>query len=82
MGYVLLLFQQQISIGARYFALFLVVSGGYITQPVILGWVSNTVSGHYKRSVSSAVQLSVGDLSESSRHWYSLTGRRRRTGLE
>lgn len=62
-GYVLLLCQQQISIGVRYFALFLVVSGGYITQPVILGWVSNTVSGHYKRSVSSAVQLGVGNLS-------------------
>jgi len=32
-GYILLLCQQSLAVGVRYFALFLVVSGGYITQP-------------------------------------------------
>lgn len=61
-GYVLLLCQQQISTGVRYFALFVIVSGGYITQPIALGWLSNTVSGHYKRSVSSATQIGLGNM--------------------
>lgn len=60
-GYILLLSQRQISVGVRYFALFLVVSGGYITQPVTLAWLSNNVSGHYKRSVASAMQVGFGN---------------------
>ena len=61
-GYVLLLCQRHIVVGVRYFALFLIVSGGYISQPVILAWLSNTVSGHYKRAISSAVQIGFGNL--------------------
>ena len=61
-GYVLLLCQEQISIGVRYFSLFLIVSGGFMTQPTTIGWLSNTVSGHYKRSVASAMQIGVGNL--------------------
>ncbi|KXJ93612.1 major facilitator superfamily domain-containing protein [Microdochium bolleyi] len=61
-GYVLLLCGNSLSVGVRYFALFLIVGGGYITQPVILGWLSNTMSGHYKRSVSSAVQIGLGNV--------------------
>ncbi|KAM0346320.1 hypothetical protein ACHAPU_005751 [Fusarium lateritium] len=38
------------------------VTGGYITQPVLLGWLSNTMSGHYKRSISSAVQIGLGNI--------------------
>jgi len=38
------------------------VPGGYITQPIVLGWMANVVSGHYKRSVSSAVQIGIGNL--------------------
>ena len=48
--------------GVKYFALFLVVPGGYITQPITLAWVSNTMSGHYKRSVAAAVQVGFGNI--------------------
>ncbi|QPC70580.1 hypothetical protein HYE68_001332 [Fusarium pseudograminearum] len=61
-GYILLLCQQNIPTGARYLSLFMLVSGGYITQPVLLGWLSNTMSGHYKRSISSAVQIGLGNI--------------------
>ncbi|KXJ92543.1 major facilitator superfamily domain-containing protein [Microdochium bolleyi] len=61
-GYVMLLCQARLSVGAQYFALFLIMGGGFTTMPVILGWLSNTMSGHYKRSVSSAVQIAVGGL--------------------
>ena len=33
-----------------------------MTQPTTIGWLSNTVSGHYKRSVASAMQIGVGNL--------------------
>ncbi|OCL01695.1 MFS general substrate transporter [Glonium stellatum] len=61
-GYILLLCQSHLSTGAKYFALFLVVPGGYITQPITLAWVSNTMSGHYKRSVAAAVQVGFGNI--------------------
>lgn len=61
-GYVILLCQHRVTVAVQYFSLFLLVSGGYITQPVLIGWLSNTMSGHYKRSVSSAVQIGFGNL--------------------
>lgn len=61
-GYIMLLAQNNLSAGVKYFALFLIVPGGYITQPVVLVWMSNLVSGHYKRSVSSAMQVGFGNL--------------------
>lgn len=61
-GYALLLSQHHVTIGVRYFALFLVVSGGYMTQPVTIAWIANNVSGHYKRSIASAVQIGFGNL--------------------
>lgn len=61
-GYIMLLAQSNLSAGVKYFALFLVVPGGFITQPIVLAWLSNLVSGHYKRSVSSAVQIGFGNL--------------------
>ncbi|THY37059.1 MFS general substrate transporter, partial [Aureobasidium pullulans] len=54
-GYVILLAQQGLSVAVKYFALFLVVPGGYITQPIVLAWVQNCMSGHYKRSISAAM---------------------------
>ncbi|KAI0121318.1 major facilitator superfamily domain-containing protein [Xylariales sp. AK1849] len=62
LGYILLLCQQRVAVGVRYFALFLVVSGGYTTQPVTLVWLANNVSGHYKRAVSSACQVGFGNI--------------------
>ena len=61
-GYILLLAQHQLSSGVKYFALFLIVGGGYTTQPITLAWLSNLVSGHYKRSVSSAMQVGFGNI--------------------
>jgi MFS-type transporter involved in bile tolerance (Atg22 family) len=61
-GYIMLLAQENLSAGIKYLALFLIVPGGYITQPVVLVWMSNLVSGHYKRSVSSGMQVGVGNL--------------------
>jgi dipeptide/tripeptide permease len=61
-GYILLLAQSHLSTGVKYFALFLIVPGGYITQPITLVWMSNLVSGHYKRSVSSGMQVGFGNI--------------------
>ncbi|KAI0139300.1 major facilitator superfamily domain-containing protein [Pestalotiopsis sp. NC0098] len=61
-GYILLLCQHHVSVGVRYFALILVVSGGYTTQPITLTWLANNVSGHYKRAVSSAAQVGFGNI--------------------
>jgi hypothetical protein len=61
-GYILLLAQHHLSTGVKYFALFLVVPGGYMAQPITLVWLSNLVSGHYKRSVSSAMQVGLGNV--------------------
>lgn len=61
-GYIMLLAQDNLSAGVKYFALFLIVPGGYITQPITLVWLSNLVSGHYKRSVSSAMQVGLGNI--------------------
>ncbi|KAI5199937.1 MFS general substrate transporter [Aureobasidium subglaciale] len=61
-GYSVLLAQEGLSVGVKYFALFLVVPGGYITQPIVLAWVQNCMSGHYKRSVSAAMTVGFGNL--------------------
>lgn len=61
-GYAILLDMLSVPVGARYFALFLITSGGYIAQPVVLVWLSNNVSGHYKRGVSSAMQVGLGNI--------------------
>ena len=60
-GYVILLTQQGVSVGARYFAVYLVTVGGYIAQPVILVWLNNNMGGHYKRSISAAIQIGLGN---------------------
>ena len=60
-GWVMLLCQESIPKGARYFALYAITCGGYITQPILLGWISNNMGGHYKQSIASAVQVGVGN---------------------
>jgi MFS family permease len=60
-GYIMLLEQKGLSVGVKYFATFLIVAGTYITQPVCIAWISNCMSGHYKRSVSSAMQIGFGN---------------------
>ena len=62
-GYVILLAQKSVSVSIRYFAVYLITIGGYITQPLIIGWLSNNMGGHYKRSVATAILVSVGNTS-------------------
>ncbi|KAI3329765.1 major facilitator superfamily domain-containing protein [Ustulina deusta] len=61
-GYSLLLGQQHLSVGVKYFALFLVVGGGLSVQPITIAWLANNVSGHYKRSVAAATQIGLGNV--------------------
>ncbi|GAB1196425.1 hypothetical protein APSETT444_005696 [Aspergillus pseudonomiae] len=61
MGYVILLTQSTVPVGARYFAIFAVTSGGYLTQPILMGWLSNNMAGHYKQSIASAMQIGFGN---------------------
>ena len=60
-GYVILLAQRSVAVSVRYFAVYLITTGGYITQPVTLAWLSNNMGGHYKRSISSAMQIGLGN---------------------
>ena len=61
-GYIILLAQGFVSVGVRYFAVYLVMAGGYITQPITLVWLSNNMGGHYKRGVGAAMQIGFGNL--------------------
>ncbi|KAB8271407.1 major facilitator superfamily domain-containing protein [Aspergillus minisclerotigenes] len=61
MGYVILLAQSTVPVGARYFAIFAITSGGYLTQPILMGWLSNNMAGHYKQSIASAMQIGFGN---------------------
>jgi MFS family permease len=60
-GYIILLAQQSVAVGVRYFTLFAVTGGGFIAQPVLIGWLSNNMSGHYKQAVASAFQIGFGN---------------------
>lgn len=60
-GYILLLAQANLSAGVKYFALFLIVTGGFVCQPVTLVWIQNCMGGHYKRSIASAMQVGFGN---------------------
>ena len=60
-GYAMLLAQRSVSVSGRYAAVYLVMGGGYITQPIILVWLSNNMGGHYKRSINAAMQIGFGN---------------------
>ncbi|KAJ5135316.1 uncharacterized protein N7515_004594 [Penicillium bovifimosum] len=60
-GYVILICQESVAVGVRYFAVYAVMAGGFMAQPILLGWVSNNMGGHYKQSVASAMQIGVGN---------------------
>lgn len=62
-GYgILLAPQPSVPTGARYAAVYLVVSGCYMCQPITIAWINNCMGGHYKRSVSSALMIGFGNL--------------------
>ena len=60
-GYALLLAQKSVPVSVRYFAVYLVTAGTYITQPVTIAWLSNTMGGHYKRAIATAMQIGLGN---------------------
>ena len=61
-GYIILLAQRSVSVSVRYFAVYLVMAGGYITQPITLVWLSNNMGGVYNRNFNAALQIGFGNL--------------------
>ncbi len=61
-GYIILLAQHSAPVNVRYFSVYLIVAGGYITQPITLVWLSNNMGGHYKRSINAAMQVGFGNV--------------------
>lgn len=61
-GYAILLNMHSVTVGVRYFAVFLIVGGGYIAQPITLVWLNNNLAGHYKRGVGAAMQVGLGNI--------------------
>ena len=61
-GYAILLNMDSVPVGARYFALYAITCGGYIAQPITIVMLANNVSGHYKRSVSTGIQIGLGNI--------------------
>lgn len=60
-GYIILLLQAHVAVPIRYIAIFFVLTGSSITQPVVLVWLNNNLGGHVKRSVGSALQIGFGN---------------------
>ena len=44
-GYAILLNMERVPVGARYFAIYAITAGGYITQPVTIAWLNNNMGG-------------------------------------
>ncbi|KAF9075372.1 MFS general substrate transporter [Rhodocollybia butyracea] len=49
------------SSGAKYFGTFLVVAGAYAGFPGVVVWLSNNLSGSYKRGVGMAFHIGIGN---------------------
>lgn len=68
-GYILLLSQGRprtphaLSNPVKYMATFFVATGTYITQPLVIVWLSNNLGGHYKRAFGTAMQIGLGNIS-------------------
>ncbi|KAF8065095.1 MFS general substrate transporter [Lyophyllum atratum] len=60
-GYVILATSVQKSVGAAYFALFLVVGGNYSLFPLVMSWAANTFSPTSKRGVGTAFIVSISN---------------------
>ena len=63
-GYGVLISQSSsdLSASTKYAAVFLAALGGYINTPLALAWLSNNLSGHWKRAFGSAIQVTIGNL--------------------
>jgi hypothetical protein len=62
-GFIVLLAQRSPAIGPgiSYMALFFITSAGYIVQPMVVSWVMNNASGHYKRAFTSGTMIGLGN---------------------
>ncbi|KAJ7594264.1 MFS general substrate transporter [Mycena floridula] len=60
-GYVILATSVQKSVGAAYFALFLVVGGNYSLFPLVMSWAANTFAPTSKRGVGTAFIVSISN---------------------
>ncbi|KIX00662.1 uncharacterized protein Z518_09727 [Rhinocladiella mackenziei CBS 650.93] len=61
-GYAILFCMHQVPVGARYFAVYLITSGGFVAQTITIVWLSNNMGGHYKRAVGVAMQVGFGSI--------------------
>jgi len=60
-GYIILATSVQKSVGAAYFALFLVIGGNYSLFPLVMSWAANNFSPTPKRGVGTAFIVSVSN---------------------
>ncbi|KAF9029572.1 MFS general substrate transporter [Hymenopellis radicata] len=60
-GYVILATSVQKSVGAAYFALFLVVGGNFSLFPLVMSWAANAFSPTSKRGVGTAFIVSISN---------------------
>ncbi|KAI1828275.1 MFS general substrate transporter [Xylaria intraflava] len=60
-GYSILLAQDNLGRGAKYAALFFTGIGGFVPVPLLVGWLSNNVSGHWKRAFAASIQITIGN---------------------
>lgn len=61
LGYAILMNQADVSRDTKFAAVFLIALGGFISAPIALAWLANNVSGHWKRSFSSGIQVTLGN---------------------
>jgi hypothetical protein len=57
-GYAILLSMENVPVGARYFAVYLITGGAFSAQTIGIVWLSNNMGGHYKRAIGVAMQVS------------------------
>jgi hypothetical protein len=62
-GYIILLNMYSVRVGVRYFGVYTLVLGATVAQPAAVVWVNNTMAGHIKRGVSSAMMIGFGNIS-------------------
>ncbi|KAK7042317.1 MFS general substrate transporter [Favolaschia claudopus] len=60
-GYVILATSVHKSVGAGYFALFLVIGGNFSLFPLVMSWAANTFSPTSKRGVGTAFIVSISN---------------------
>ncbi|KAK7460853.1 hypothetical protein VKT23_008784 [Stygiomarasmius scandens] len=60
-GYIILATCSDKSVGASYFALFLVVGGNYSLFPLVMSWAANTFAPTSKRGVGTAFIVSISN---------------------